>query len=133
MRPGKFFPVLALLALMLIAIPATVLSGFRDNVEVKPADDQPWGGEIDEGGYIDDNIYAINPVIITEPINPTTIRYIGTPLVFLDYIQILFIDAPIFSNDRIAASQTKIRNNSKSAGIASSPIRNKRLSSPKGR
>jgi hypothetical protein len=133
MRPGKFFFVMALLSLSIIAIPATVLSGFRDYVEAKPADDQPWGGEIDASGNTDESIYAVNPAITPEPINPTPIRHIGTPLALLDYIKILFIGSPINPNDRIAISQIKIRDNSRTAGIASSPIRNKRLSSPKGR
>jgi len=133
MKTGKFVIIPAVLSLLVISVPMVAYSGLKDYVELKPADDQPWGGEIDLGDYKDGNIYSVEPVTDPVPSTPVTIRHIGTPMVLLDYIKNLFFGRSTLLSGSYSSIQTKTRSYIKPADLAPSSIRSKRLSSPKGR
>ena len=133
MKTKKFWVSSAVLLMIIAAVPPLSWSGFRDEVAVQPADDQPWGGEIDPSSYKNGSLYSVDPVVVPDPFYPTTIRNLGSPLILIDYLKVLFIENPIPGGNPIKLVQSNGGSKIYRSTFEKSSIRNQRFSMRKGR
>jgi hypothetical protein len=133
MRNVKTIYPMALLLIIAILAPLTAMGGPRDATVANPLDDQPWGGEIDNGDFRTGSISSVGIEPYPNRFDIIGIRNIGTPLVLFDFLQMFIFDSRVITESSSTVSQVNVTAIPQSTSYTPSPIRNKRFSIRKGR
>ena len=133
MKTVKMNYPMAILLIIAILAPLTAVGGPRDATVSGPLDDQPWGGEMNLGDYRTGSISSIGNDPYPNKFDIISIRNIGSPLVLIDYLQLLIFDYSVFSQSSSTINKTNITAIPESTSHVRSPIRDKRYSIRKGR
>ena len=133
MKTKKFVNQMALLLIMAILMPLTAMGGPRDAAVAGPIDDQPWGGEIDNGDFRTGSVSSTGYELYPTRFDIIGIRNIGTPLVLFDYLRIVIFDYSYLTENSSTVNQVNISSIPESTSYSPAAIKNTRYSIRKGR